>query len=228
MEVKFTFEDGSEAIAHYGVKGMKWKKHLKATDPEYLAQLGLDVQNLLGQTAENVSGTLAGAKDAVSGLADSAKKKAMQTSHDIHMKKLDAKQKAYDARAAAGLTKHDKLSTPGHKYRYNEVDSDGIGLRGYQQTMINGRRRKWKDEYTGNGGKRWTQDDRQAMRDYLDAHPKNASPKVSKEYQQEKEYNSRKNDYRLKTSPSTSSPSKKKQQRGHFTVKNGKTVYVRD
>lgn len=24
MDYKFTFEDGSEAIAHYGVKGMKW------------------------------------------------------------------------------------------------------------------------------------------------------------------------------------------------------------
>lgn len=24
---KFTFEDGSEAIMHYGVKGMKWRKH---------------------------------------------------------------------------------------------------------------------------------------------------------------------------------------------------------
>lgn len=26
MDYKFTFEDGSEAIAHYGVKGMKWGK----------------------------------------------------------------------------------------------------------------------------------------------------------------------------------------------------------
>lgn len=25
---KFTFEDGSEALAHYGVKGMKWGEHL--------------------------------------------------------------------------------------------------------------------------------------------------------------------------------------------------------
>lgn len=29
MDYKFTFEDGSEAFAHYGVKGMKWGKHLK-------------------------------------------------------------------------------------------------------------------------------------------------------------------------------------------------------
>lgn len=29
MDYKFTFEDGTEALAHYGVKGMKWGKHLK-------------------------------------------------------------------------------------------------------------------------------------------------------------------------------------------------------
>lgn len=29
MELKFTFEDGSEALMHYGVKGMRWKKGRK-------------------------------------------------------------------------------------------------------------------------------------------------------------------------------------------------------
>lgn len=29
MEYKFTFEDGSESFMHYGVKGMKWRQHLK-------------------------------------------------------------------------------------------------------------------------------------------------------------------------------------------------------
>ena len=34
MDFKFTFEDGSEALAHYGVKGMKWGKHLKLNLPD--------------------------------------------------------------------------------------------------------------------------------------------------------------------------------------------------
>ena len=33
MELKLTFEDGSEGLTHYGVKGMKWGKHLFGDDP---------------------------------------------------------------------------------------------------------------------------------------------------------------------------------------------------
>ena len=43
MYYKFTFEDGSEAFAHYGVKGMKWDKHVMAQDPAYLESLGMAV-----------------------------------------------------------------------------------------------------------------------------------------------------------------------------------------
>lgn len=35
MELKFTFEDGSEAyLQHYGVKGMKWKDHMAKPEDE--------------------------------------------------------------------------------------------------------------------------------------------------------------------------------------------------
>lgn len=37
---KFTFEDGSEALMHYGVKGMKWGQHIKAGDPHAAAPEG--------------------------------------------------------------------------------------------------------------------------------------------------------------------------------------------
>lgn len=37
MDYKFTFEDGSEAIAHHGVKGMKWG----VRNAETLAKYGL-------------------------------------------------------------------------------------------------------------------------------------------------------------------------------------------
>ena len=40
---KFTFEDGSEAFAHYGVKGMKWHQHVKNSTE----QLGSAVDNFL-------------------------------------------------------------------------------------------------------------------------------------------------------------------------------------
>ena len=46
---KFTFEDGSEAIAHYGVKGMKWKQHVKAFDPQYLLSLGVEIPKKLNE-----------------------------------------------------------------------------------------------------------------------------------------------------------------------------------
>jgi len=40
---KFTFEDGSEAFAHYGVKGMKWRDHIKSQ----AYQMGDAVNNYL-------------------------------------------------------------------------------------------------------------------------------------------------------------------------------------
>lgn len=46
MDYKFTFEDGSEAFAHYGVKGMKWRKH-KAQDSDE-DQQGAEGLNPLG------------------------------------------------------------------------------------------------------------------------------------------------------------------------------------
>lgn len=55
MEYKFTFEDGSESIMHYGVKGMKWHKHLKGS----LYDEVLDSGQRSG-SAEEFAGNLAG------------------------------------------------------------------------------------------------------------------------------------------------------------------------
>jgi hypothetical protein len=44
MDYKFTFEDGSEAIAHHGVKGMKWG----VRNAETLAKYGLKNANAAG------------------------------------------------------------------------------------------------------------------------------------------------------------------------------------
>ena len=35
MDYKFTFQDGSEAMAHYGVQGMKWGKWNAETQTRY-------------------------------------------------------------------------------------------------------------------------------------------------------------------------------------------------
>lgn len=38
MDLKFTFQDGSEAIAHYGVKGMKWGVWNEETKDRYASE----------------------------------------------------------------------------------------------------------------------------------------------------------------------------------------------
>ena len=79
---KFTFEDGSEAFAHYGVKGMKWNKHLKALDPEYLASLGLGGAQAISNAVETgAQAAQAGISDTMQGVqetADDIAKKAEQ------------------------------------------------------------------------------------------------------------------------------------------------------
>lgn len=56
MDLKITFEDGSESLAHYGVKGMKWHKHLKRNfgyqdfvDAGNQAQSSDEFYNILGE-----------------------------------------------------------------------------------------------------------------------------------------------------------------------------------
>ena len=41
MDYKFTFEDGSEALAHHGVKGMKWGVWNEETKSRY----GMSIKN---------------------------------------------------------------------------------------------------------------------------------------------------------------------------------------
>ena len=69
MQLKFTFEDGSEALAHYGVKGMKWGKHLKLGVPDISGGGGGMIQDENGeksnatQAIEDVTGRVRGKLD---------------------------------------------------------------------------------------------------------------------------------------------------------------------
>ena len=47
MELKLTFEDGSKGLAHYGVKGMKWGKHIFGRDSSRWSVSGSPVVDAL-------------------------------------------------------------------------------------------------------------------------------------------------------------------------------------
>ena len=55
MEYKFTFEDGSESFLHYGVKGMKWRQHLKRSLYDEVLDSGRK-----SESAGEFAGSLAG------------------------------------------------------------------------------------------------------------------------------------------------------------------------
>ncbi len=55
MDYKFTFEDGSEALVHYGVKGMQWHKHLEGSIYDEVLDSARKSEN-----AEEFAGDLAG------------------------------------------------------------------------------------------------------------------------------------------------------------------------
>jgi hypothetical protein len=61
MDYKFTFEDGSEAyLAHYGVKGMKWKDHVaRPEDKEKKRRRARKLQNIQKSLGEAASGSAA-------------------------------------------------------------------------------------------------------------------------------------------------------------------------
>lgn len=48
MDFKFTFEDGSEAIAHYGVKGMKWRQHKAQQEEDYKNESEVNAMEFTG------------------------------------------------------------------------------------------------------------------------------------------------------------------------------------
>lgn len=81
---KFTFEDGSEAFAHYGVKGMKWNKHLMAFDPEYLASLGLSGAQNIGAAIE---GGAAAAQEAINDTLQNVQKTAEDIAREAEKQK---------------------------------------------------------------------------------------------------------------------------------------------
>lgn len=142
---KFTFEDGSEAFAHYGVKGMKWDKHVKAQDPNYLASLGLAVPGVefnpmeaAKEAAENVQKTAGNA-------AENARKAVSQASKS-------AQSIANNARNAVGQAKKNVdnyMQYRGNKaYRksnhsFDSGGSTGYSLREHSELLRNGRRRSW-------------------------------------------------------------------------------------
>ncbi len=81
---KFTFEDGSEAFAHYGVKGMKWGKHLKAFDPEYLLSLGIGGAQNIGAAVEAGA---AAAQDMVEDTLENVQKTAEEIAKEAERQK---------------------------------------------------------------------------------------------------------------------------------------------
>ena len=64
MELKLTFEDGSSGyLAHYGVKGMKWKDHVAQQDDEQKKAKRLrTIQSAMSQAVSGVDAKKAKAK----------------------------------------------------------------------------------------------------------------------------------------------------------------------
>lgn len=90
MEYKFTFEDGSEAyLAHYGVKGMKWKNRKSPVVEEELHEQRRRKAKALGNKLTKKSAKAARAKVKAYFSADSLKN--------------------VDARSAAAIRKGRKL-----------------------------------------------------------------------------------------------------------------------
>ena len=81
MELKFTFEDGSSGyLAHYGVKGMKWKDHVVQQEDEQKkarkAKRLRTIQNAMSQAVSS---------------ADARKAKARVKAHFAKMRKQGRK-----------------------------------------------------------------------------------------------------------------------------------------
>lgn len=57
MDYRITFEDGSDAyLMHYGVKGMKWRKHLKAAtdEEESKSRATAIIEDLVGRARQKL------------------------------------------------------------------------------------------------------------------------------------------------------------------------------
>ncbi len=64
MDYKFTFKDGSEALVHYGVKGMKWGVQNAETKARY-AQAGMGLQGGGGGMIDTATETLSTVADKI-------------------------------------------------------------------------------------------------------------------------------------------------------------------
>lgn len=151
MDYLITFDDGSEALMHYGVKGMKWRKH-KAKDfideqiiPEQTIPEQIIPEQIISEktVAKKKAGPLSVLRSGLSGVGKFASARASDVGAAVEngKKQIDNYFKYKGNRAV--------------KKSNFTFSSGGYESKDHAQKLRNGRRRSWTSakSYDPNTGK---------------------------------------------------------------------------
>lgn len=149
-EFKFTFEDGSESIVHYGVKGMKWGQHLFGKDFDVTGTL----RSAAGNAANDIKGGVSKARSILAGelgaggyAENSESGKTEEKQEEQQQEQVEVKPALTDEQVEAlaysviegewgnGQERYDRLQDEGYSYEKVQTKVNDIiyGTNDYEQ-----------------------------------------------------------------------------------------------